>query len=338
MSISTMVRHMTAWRMDAELPSDWSECLERTGGGFFHSPPGLLAGAPAGEPIYARYVRGGEVCGVALGVRTSCRLSGRPRHAYFPTWPLFRDESYRRMAQTRMAAQLREQGIAEVRWDSFDQGSTTFSATVPTRREYVVALRTVDDALVWPESAHHRRAVRRGDKEGWVIRELEGAAASIALSQVMELVSERAAERGTPIAPVLPRVITTPGLPSPAWSSGTFAAMDGETLLAAVLLGIGGRRVYYVMGGATGTGYSKGASTWLHAHLITRFAAEGYTHYNMGGVPVSAADPADPSHGLHRFKSGFGATIVPCAGDRWILQAGHQRKHDLIGWAAGLLP
>jgi hypothetical protein len=145
MSISTMVRHLTTWRMDAELPTDWSECLERTGGGFFHSPPGLLAGAPAGEPIYARYVRGGEVCGVALGVRTSCRLSGRPRHVYFPAWPVFRDEGYRRMAQTRMAAQLREQGIAEVRWDSFDEGSTPFSAIVPTRREYVVALKTVDD-------------------------------------------------------------------------------------------------------------------------------------------------------------------------------------------------
>src|SRR5205814_10641110 len=75
------------WITRSACPPDWWAHVERCGGGFFHTPPGLGAGAPAGEAVFAQLLRGADVVGVAAGVRSQCRLRRRPRHVYFPTAP-----------------------------------------------------------------------------------------------------------------------------------------------------------------------------------------------------------------------------------------------------------
>jgi len=257
---------------------------------------------------------------------------------YCPTWPAFGDPAHRNLGMARLAAELRQDGIAEVRWDSFDAACTVPPALVPTRWEYVVSLDEVAEQENWPVSTTHRRHIRRGDREGWTFRELSGSEAATVLSTVMDRVVERGAARGSRITAIIPGVVTEPPAVQDGGSAHTYAAYHGETLLAAVLIGRTATRAFYVMGGATPDGYDTGASAWLHAHLASRLADDGLLQYNLGGAPLGAIDPNDASFGLHRFKTGFGALVVPCAGDRWILRSSHLRGHQMTGWAAAVLP
>src|SRR5437879_6868057 len=45
------------WITGSACPPDWWAHVERCGGGFFHTPPGLGAGAPAGEAVFAQLDR-----------------------------------------------------------------------------------------------------------------------------------------------------------------------------------------------------------------------------------------------------------------------------------------
>jgi hypothetical protein len=314
-------------------PEEWEEATRAVGAGFFHSPAGLGVGAPRGEPLFLRYQCDGRILGVALAVRSRCRLSGRPRHAYFPTWPAYAPGVDRDLAATALVGTLRELGVAEVRWDSFDAGCTPIPTPAPDRLEYVIDLAAVDDTLVWPPAPGHRRAVRRGEREGWKLVMLSGPARARALESVMERVIERASDRGVTIQAVIPAALSRSG-DDGSRELAVYAALDGEALLAVALIGLSERRAFFLMGGATLAGYRCGGSVWLHARLVSDLAARGLRHYNLGGTPTSAVQEDDPAHGLHRFKSGFGATLVPCAGDRWILGAGHVRGHQLLRWAA----
>jgi hypothetical protein len=211
------------------------------------------------------------------------------------------------------------------------------AATVPTRWEYVIDLPAMAEQKKWPESAHHRRAVRRGDEAGWLFRTATGAEAVEALGCVLESVSTRAAKRGTLVAGLLPPIVAEGIDPAGPWAVTTYLACHEDRLLAAILVGQTNTRAYYLMGGATPEGYAEGASVWLHAHLASRLADAGLTQYNLGGASLQAPVEGSSDHGLHRFKVGFGVLVTPCAGDRWILRATHVRGHQLMGWAAGLL-
>lgn len=322
----------------AETPiPGWGGMLRVLGAGFFHTPLGLEVGAPAGRPLYARYLGAGGLRGVALGVSVSCRLSSRRRHAYFPSWPVFAPDVDRERGLADLAAAFRAEGLAEVAWDSFDAGPAAAGAPSPARFEYVLPLDRVEPTGEWIEGAHHRRSVRRGDRSGITMRVLDGGTAVQALEVVQSQAAARAIQRGAGFAPLVPAMVLTNGSTAPDWGLSTFAAFRGATLLAAILVGRGPDRAYYVLGGATPDGYQAGASVWLHAKVAAACAADGCREYNLGGVPASALTPDDPSHGLHRFKLGFGTRMVPCTGDRWVLRPVHVAGHQVARWAAGMV-
>lgn len=327
----TVAGHWVA--ASSAVPQEWAQATRTVDGGFFHSPAGLGVGAPRGEPLYLRYLEADRVLGVALAVRSPCRLSGNLRHAYFPTWPAYAADVDRREADRALARTLRDLGVADVRWDSFDAGCAPIRVPSPDRIEYVIDLTEVDKSLTWPPSSGHRRSVRRGEREGWRLEVLTGPARVTALARVMERVVERASGRGVEMTVEIPVALTRPARTGDE-GLAVHVAMQGDTLLAAALIGRSERRAFFLMGGATPAGYQCGGSTWLQARLTSQFAAEGLRHYNLGGAPVSAVHEGDPAHGLHRFKLGFGSKPVPCAGDRWILGPAHVRGHRLLRWAS----
>ena len=338
MLTSPVVRHQENWTLDHQAPPDWAPLVERLGAGFFHSPLGLRAGAPAGEPLFLRYHRDGEVVGIAAGVRTPCRLGGAFRHYYFPTWPAFADDSLRDHGLAKLVTSFRAQGVAEVVWDSFDAARRGPFPKVPTRWEYLLDLTRIADSPTWPGSSGHRRSIRRGEKSGLLFRELSGPEARAALIAVLESAIERHARRGVHHGGTIPPVVTDPVAPSAPWDTRTYAAFAGSDLLTAILVGRCGRRAYYLVGGATESGYAMSASTWLQAQVASRLSDGGFAEYNLGGASLHAPEPEDPDHGLHRFKVGFDAAVIPCAGDRWPLMPAHMRGHRLFSWAASLVP
>lgn len=324
----------SGWRFDGEFPADWGELVAALDGGFFHTPSGLRAGSPFGEPLYGRWLDSHGVGALALGVASRCRLSGRSRHAYFPSPLALRHGLDRGAVEREFVGAMRRRGFAELECDSFDAGSILRPVQRPTRWEYVVALADVRGSEGhWPPNGNHRRTIRRGDREGWVVRDLAGERAATALHEVSATVIERATRRGAPFRAELPPAAWDPPEPRGGGLVRIRAAYQGDQLLAAILIGLSPRRAFYVMGGATEAGYAAGASAWLHAHTMMDLAAAGLETYNLGGVPAHAHDPADPAYGLHRFKSGFGAAIVGCRDEHWTLRRGHLWEHRLLAWA-----
>src|SRR5256885_11071667 len=140
------------WLTQSQCPADWWIRVERCGGGFFHTPPGLDAGAPAGEPVFAQLWHGDEVVGVATGVRSRCRFGREPRHLYFPTVPALTGPPQGDEALGALVDTLRAERAVEVTVDSFDAGwqpHVTTGERVDSRDrvEYLVPLDADPDEL-----------------------------------------------------------------------------------------------------------------------------------------------------------------------------------------------
>ena len=326
------------WTIASQCPPGWWTLLERSGGGVFHSPAGLAGGAPTGAALFAALQEGDETVGVAAGVAVRCRLAFGRRHFYFPTMPAVVDPARRGDALLALVEALRAAGAAELRVDSFDASwcpEPSNATNASDRLEYAVRLGPSDQDLAGRFSKHHRRHVQRGDRDGWILRELEGEEAKRLLSTVQQEASARAAGRGDPFAAAQPNVRSSPlGAGGAPWGMTTFSAWHGEEPLAAALIGWANRRAFYLVGGSTPAGYERDAAQWMHWRIMCALRTRGFTHYNLGGTSASASQLGDPAHGLYRFKTGFGPEVVSCRSLGWTFSEGHARAHRLVGLLA----
>ncbi|HET7564474.1 MAG TPA: peptidoglycan bridge formation glycyltransferase FemA/FemB family protein [Gemmatimonadaceae bacterium] len=332
------------WSITTACPDDWGLRIERHGGGFFHSPAALqLEDAPA-TPFFARLRCGADVAGIAAGVLRRCRLSPRPRHAYLPTPPALDRDVAGDSALTALAAVLARKGMAELVVDSYDarwMPRVTGTALAELRQEYIVPLGrdASPQRLAGRCAVNHRHGIRRGERERWTLRTLTGESAHVALAGVQHAAASRATERGHGFTPYMPARSERSAEADffASWGAVTMAAFNADVLLAAARIGWGGRRAFYRVGGSTMDGYRVGAAAWLHWRIMCVLAERGFSAYNLGGTPASAAHADDPMHGLFRFKTGFGATCVPCRGVYVTLSHHHRRAHGLANRIAGVL-
>ena len=332
------------WKLSATCPADWAAHLASCGGGFFHSPPGLGAGAPDGEPVFALLLEAGQVTGLAAGMRSRCRLSRHPRHVYWPTVPALALASAQGAALGALVHACADLGAAEVVMDSFDArwqpdpGCKPEAGASSSRLEYVVTLDADPASLADRYEATHRRHLRRGEREGWELRAVEGAEAQLTLAGVQAAGARRAEERGT----ARPAMVVARGARASAadlaapWGACVFGAWCDRELLAAALVGWGNKRAFYVQGGSTVPGYQRSAAVWLHWRIMAALAEHGCVSYNLGGTAAGVEQLGHPEHGLYRFKMGFGGQIASCRGARWVLGPGHVRVHRLARWVSAL--
>jgi hypothetical protein len=324
-------------------PAGWEADLLRCGAGFFHSPPGVEVGGPPGETVFLRIYSGNEVIGVGAGVRRRCRLSDTPRHVYLPTWPAIAPNHSREAVLTAIMDALQRFDAVELVIESFDsewladRGERPKPREIRERDEFVIPIDTPEQILFDSLASGHRRQVRRGEKSGWRVEESEGEAARALLVSVQQLAARRAASRGSGFVVRVPQ-LTTLDATARAWGATMFVAWQDDTPLAAALVGWANKRAFYVMGGSTDAGYECGASLWLHWRIARRLAGSGHVTYNLGGSARTAAAPGDPSHGLYRFKSGFGSRVVSCRSMSWLLNRAHGRVHQLGRWLSAPSP
>ena len=332
---SAMTDSRVHWRLHSSCPPDWSTHIERCGAGLFHSPAGLAASGEQGEPFYAKLLDGGEIIGIAAGVHRRCRVPPLPRHAHLPSPPamvLGVD------VPPWVALDALLDCAADMGWTDVAIGSMETEGEVPlrnagkalaARQEYDILLAGTPADLVHRLTSHHRR--RLPEDGVWTLRTLSGSDARGLLAEVTRSARRRAWSRSRWFGDVsLPPAAAF--REDPAWGLTTYAVMLGETPLSAALVGWAGKRAYYVSGGSTPDGYERNASVWLHLQIALAFQAAGFTHYSLGGAPASAANSGDPSHGLHRFKTGFGARVRPCTGARWVFGTEHEAGHRLTRW------
>lgn len=334
MTATTFARHRGTWTFESKVPADWPELLQRHGGGFFHTPLGLLASATEGEPVYARYYLDHRVVGIAAGVKLSCRLSGFITHLYLPTWPAFADPAVRQVAMSQLAGALREGSVAEVRWDGFDPVPGECGGGKPTRQEYTIDLRDRGTRDARPVPPAIVDVLREGDREGWTLHALRGQEAGSVWVGMSVSGILRNGCRGVVARSSVPQIVTAATPPSSFWDLTTYVVMGKGEAIAATLTGQTGCRAYCLAEAATPAGRLHGANAWLQAQLVDRLTAEGLTRYNLGPAPYHAPDPSDPGNAAHRLRTALGATPIPCGGEQWVLLAAHLRSHQLFSATA----
>jgi hypothetical protein len=313
----------------------WLEWVRACGGNVFHTPAGLLVDAPRGTMLYGWLVDNAtrETVGVTLGIRYGCRLSLGERHVRIPTLPALGSAIDPHHALDTLESQLDGMGIAEATIGSFDARYTPIGPqTTSDRWEYVVPLSSSRDP-VESLTATHRRHVRRGAREGWVVRLLAGAEAEATILEVQQSTVERAAAQARGFAPVQSvrwarEVISS--TPFPDYGLATFAAYRGARLLSSVLVGWAADRAFYLIGGSTAEGYHCSAAVWLHLQVIDTLIRHGIQAYNLGGTAADAEQASSAEHGLYRFKRGFGVSPGIRRGVRWVLRPGHLRLHRML--------
>lgn len=324
------------WQFSVTCPAQWLDWVRTCNGGVFQTSAGLLVDAPEGIALYGWLVDAhNKTVGVALGVRHGCRLALAERHAHFPTLPALAPGIDVGQALEAFEYALKTLGMAEVTVGSYDATYTRSHPNATTARlEYVIPISPSIDPLA-SLKATHRRHVRRGDREGWTVKTLDGGDAAAAILSVQQFTAERAATRARGFAHVQSTAWIrgiVPLIPFPNHGLAVFGAYHGAELLSSVLIGWAGERAFYLVGGSTPAGYQSGAAVWLHIQIINTFAHHGIRTYNLGGTALEAADESNPGHGLYRFKTGFGVTPVERRGMHWSFRPGHLRLHHMLAY------
>jgi hypothetical protein len=340
MTPTSMLTHDTLrWNIHAACPAEWRQYIAQCGGGYFHSSRGLLASAPAGEPVFLELWDGGSLAGIATGVRHGGLNGAGRRHIYFPTLPAFVTRKLSEAALAALVTRLRRDGIAEVVLDSFDAqmvpGALLNAAELRRRREYAIDVDGSPDYLMSQLAPRHRRQVERGDAAGWRFRTLrrEELLASLNGVKPIALFGMR---RGESFASRLFNVPSMAGSGLDEASGATvFGAFDGDRLLAAALVGWANHRAYCLSGGCVPDGEECPESIWLHWRVIAALRDAGFHRYNLGGTSPAAVSPAHPANGMHRFKMGFSPRVVECCSVRWTLDHDFARVRHQTRWPDG---
>ena len=82
--------------------------------------------------------------------------------------------------------------------------------------------------------------------------------------------------------------------------------------VSAAFVSIHDGKAYYVFGGSSDRGFAMNAPVLLFMNIFARCRTTGCREFNLGGVPGAAVSKSSQSHGLYRFKAGFGGEKVSC--------------------------
>lgn len=88
-----------------------------------------------------------------------------------------------------------------------------------------------------------------------------------------------------------------------------YLAKHEEDILAGIIVAEHGKRATYLFGASCNVKRNLMPAYALQWQAISEAIAAGCSEYDMFGIPESD-DPKDPMHGLYRFKTGFGGTII----------------------------
>lgn len=308
-----------------EPPEDWAACLERCDGNFYHSPHWADANAsPLTRALYFRWLNGsGDCTGVALGIERRSPVAGIGalfRRLDFESYPalvsLDRDDVQRAIGDLLAFADGR--GYRAFAVQSFATRVPgvelqSLGLSVTTRHEFVVDLAQPEEEARRRLSSHHRRKIKRASAHGLIFSE-SCSQEALRASRIVQVQSrDRRVARGEWIPSGDDAAYLQMGTRLFAANVGrVFLASHGGDVVSAALVWIYRNQAFYLFGGSSDTGFALDAPAWLFWQAFDRCRSLGCTRFNLGGVPASAVLADSQSHGLYRFKEGFGGEQVAC--------------------------
>jgi hypothetical protein len=303
---------------------DWQRWLEAFDATLYHSAEwGQANESSVSRPLYFRWLdETGTCAGIAVGIeRWSARPGGRLfRRLDFESYPVMQDDNPERVraAIGSLVEFAGHEGYRALSVQSYGtrirELDLSLEGLTPVHRlEFVIDLTRPSDQLWKGLSTHHRRKIKRAAANGLTFEEtctLDGLRHSRAL-QIRS--RDRRVARGEWIPSGDDASYERLGMRLFASKVGRvwLATREGQVVSAAFIWIYRGR-AFYAFGGSSDEGFALDAPAWLFWQGFDRCRGLGCVEFNFGGVSVAAQSPDAQSHGLYRFKQGFGGVERLC--------------------------
>jgi GNAT acetyltransferase-like protein len=305
---------------EGEAPPGWDDALLAAGGVVFHSEAWAFhkAGDEGADTLYCRWRKGAsdEVVGRGLAIRRPGRssLAGRLVSKVSFDSPPATAAAGSDFVSPLAAWARKTPALIEVGLGSFDALGPWQDAPLPRPRlrcEYVIPAGGEDE--LWSGMRQlARRKVKRAMKNELECREVRGPGELGAFAEVYRATEERlqrdkdyvpgsaldSEEFATSLSQLIDR-----------GNGKLYAAFSDGRLEAGTMFATFGKRAYMIYSGATDGAREMGAPFLVMYTGLKELRDAGYEHINLGGAGGDAADPESADHGLHLFKTRFGAEV-----------------------------
>lgn len=305
-------------------PPGWDDALLGTGGVVFHSTAWAAhkTGAGEGDPLFCLWRDGaeGEVVGRGLGVRRPGEGSRAGRIAAklgFDSPPATASAGRDFVAPLQSWAR-QSPALVEVTLGSYDALGPWREEPLPRSRprtEYVLPPIGGEEELWSAMRKLARRKVKKAEKDGQEGREAPGPEELREFVAVYRTTEQRLsqAKRGyvPDVGPDAEAFAASIEQLTERGAGRLFASFAGGRLEAGTFFATFGERAYMIYSGATDEGREAGAPFLAMFAALRELRAAGYEQIGLGGAAGDAAEPGSGDHGLHQFKTRFGAAAEP---------------------------
>ena len=304
----------------------WREWVQEFGGNIYHSEEWAdLRRRGNSIPLFFHWLDRDERCaGIAVGIKSwsPVRYVGRFfKRLEFDTYPVSsgNDVDLTRCMLSHIVEYSKKSGYTDLSILSYHTRIQVpdleqLGLSISPRVEFVLDLSMTEDDLWMRLSSHHRRKIKNAIKHGLVF---DGASTTLDAARQFRNLQKRSRDRRMQRGE---SVGTLDDAYFEEWCGRYFERNLGRIFflthdqnpVSAAFVSLHGGQATYVYGGSSDDGFRMDAPALLFWKIFAWCRDFGCREFSLGGVPASAMDTDSPSHGLYRFKAGFGGAQVMC--------------------------
>jgi len=316
----------------------WDERVLSLGGTVFHSAAWAeytSAAYPGASPLFMTMIsKDGQTTGVALGfqLRATSRLMRRfSGRLWLDATPVVADRTKLGEFLHFIEKHGRDSGDVELQIGSFAsyggaKALDEMGFQLTSRLEFELDLALSEEEL-WDALDYKRRKnVRKAERKGVSLRDLDGEEAVNELRRLQAASSRRIVDRGGHDIAYRddPRLDPVHVLVRQPVTRVVAAEVEGEGVSAGLFTCFGGL-VYHTLSGHSKKAFDTQAPTFLLWETIKRYRREGAQRFNFGGCSADAVREDSPEHGVYVYKNAFGAECLECASGLKVIRP-HARR------------
>jgi len=306
--------------------SQWEDDLRQLGGNLFHTPQWAASRISGSHrPHYMRMVDDAGRCyGLALGMENRSALpliGGLSKQLELETYPVVLDDQVDllRAMVDRIIEYAASKGFRKAVFNSYMgrvllEDPIRMGVQTQKRIEFVIDLSRTDSELFSGFKTHHKRKIKKARKHGMEFAFSQDLESMQKFRTLQVRSRDRRLDRGEQMAVLEDTYYEELGKRYFKEDIGTVFMMlhEGSPVSAAFVAHYGDHALY-MYGGSSDVGFRMDAPVLLFTHIFAHYREKGFRRFNLGGVPAEAMEPDTPSHGLYRFKAGFGGEQVLCS-------------------------
>lgn len=205
-------------------------------------------------------------------------------------------------------------------------------ANMRPRLELFLPLTATEEDLWSGLHGQHRRKIRKARKHGLVVETTAAESDILAFRDLQRSSRERRLSRGGSGEETGGDLVTRIIKKSLATGIATlFVARSNDAIVSGAVIASYLGRSFYVYGGSNAEGFRSNAPGLVFWEAIAQLREKGNREFNFGGVPAGSDNPDSESHGLYRFKAGFGCEQRELADLELSLRPWTNRMLNLLG-------